>query len=114
MGSHQKSKIMENKKSISKEIEEALVEIGEKIEQLIKHASDVGADAKEEIQRKIEDLQLNKTSLEKEFRKGKQLIEREIKERRGELEPRLQESKFFLKEGIRQFGLALKAFLGSK
>lgn len=99
---------------MSKEIEEVLIEIGEKIEQLIKHASDIGEDAKEEIQKKIDDLQLNKTWLEKEFRRGKRLVEREIKEKKEELQPRLQESKFFLKEGIRQLSLALKAFLGSK
>jgi replicative DNA helicase len=105
---------MKGHKSTVNEIENALKEIGEKIEHLIKKGAEVGVEAKDEVQKKIEELKENKTTLEQEFRKAKDLLEREIKEKREDFEPRLEESKGFLKEGIRQLGLALKALMGSK
>lgn len=105
---------MENNKSTTQEIEEVLLEIGGKIEELIRKGAEAGADVKEEIEKKIKDLKENKTSLEEELQKGKELLEREFKEKRDQFEPKLEESKGFAKEGLRQFGLALKAIFGSK
>jgi archaellum component FlaC len=103
---------MKGHKSTVNEIENALKEIGEKIDQLIKKGTEVRGEVREEIEKKIEELKENKTMLEQEFRKAKDLIEHEFQEKREDLEPRLKESKSFFKEGIRQLGLALKALLG--
>lgn len=105
---------MENNKSTTQEIEEVLQEIGVKIEELIRKGADASAEVKDEIDQKIKDLKENKTTLEEELRKGKELLEREFKQKKEELEPKLEESKGFAKEGLRQFGLALKAIFGKK
>lgn len=112
--SHQSLLAMENNKSTTQEIEEVLQEIGVKIEELIRKGADASAEVKDEIEQKIKDLKENKTTLEEELRKGKELLEREFNQKKEELEPKLEESKGFAKEGLRQFGLALKAIFGKK
>lgn len=103
---------MENNKSTTQEIEEVLQEIGSKIEELIRKGTEASADVKDEIEKKIKELKENKTSLEEELQKGKALLEREFNQKREEFEPKLEESNGFAKEGLRQFGLALKAIFG--
>ena len=49
-----------------------------------------------------------------EFKKGKEILEREFKERTDDFKPKLEESKGFLKEGLKQLGLAFKALFGKK
>ena len=105
---------MEEKKSHTQDIEKVLKEIGDKIEELVQKGADAGLDAKEDIERKIQELKDNKTTLEAEFKKGKEILEREFKERTEDLKPKLEESKGFFKEGLKQMGLALKALLGKK
>ncbi|TFV96059.1 hypothetical protein E4S40_07475 [Algoriphagus kandeliae] len=105
---------MEKEKKGIQEIEKTLQEIGHKIEELIQKGADASADVKEEIEKKIAALKENKTTLEEELRKGKALLEKEFKEKREEYEPRIQESKGFLKEGLKQFGMAFKALFSGK
>lgn len=105
---------MEEQKSRAKDIESILKEIGDKIEELVKKGAEAGMDVKEDIEKKIQELKENKTTLEEELKKGKAILEREFKERKEDIEPKLKESKGFLKEGIKQFGLALKALFGKK
>lgn len=103
---------MEEKKSTTQDIEKVLKEIGDKIEELVKKGADAGSDAKDEIEKKIKDLKENKTTLEAEFKKGKEILEREFKERTDDIKPKLEVSKGFLKEGLKQIGLAFKALFG--
>ncbi|NVJ86715.1 MAG: hypothetical protein HWE15_10450 [Algoriphagus sp.] len=105
---------MEKDKKGIQEIEQTLQEIGHKIEELIQKGADASADVKVEIEKKIAALKENKTTLEEELRKGKALLEKEFNEKREEYEPRLKESKGFLKEGFRQIGLAFQALFGKK
>ncbi|SFU03093.1 hypothetical protein SAMN04489724_3454 [Algoriphagus locisalis] len=105
---------MEEKKSTTQDIEKVLKEIGDKIEELVKKGAEAGSDAKEDIERKIQDLKDNKTTLEAEFKKGKEILEREFRERTDDFKPKLEESKGFLKEGLKQIGLAIKTLLGKK
>lgn len=105
---------MEDKKSTLGDIEKVLGEIGDKIEELVKKGADAGSEVKEDIEKKIKELKENKTTLEAELKKGKELLEKEFKERKEEFEPKLEESKGFFKEGIKQFGKALKALFGKK
>ncbi len=105
---------MENKKSTTQEIEAVLKEIGGKIEELVKKGAEAGTEVKDEIEQKIKDLKDNKTSLEEELRKGKALLQREFKEKKEEMGPKLTESKGFLKEGLRQIGLGIKALFSSR
>ena len=61
-----------NNKGIS-EIEATLQEIGHKIEELVQKGKDAGSEVKEEIDKKISELKANKTSLEAELKKGKEI-----------------------------------------
>jgi hypothetical protein len=105
---------MEDQKSKIKEIEKVLKEIGNKIEELVKKGAEAGVDAVGEIDKKIQELRANKTTLEEEFKKGKALLEKEFNARKNVMEPNLKESKVFFKEGLKQFGMAIKALLGEK
>tara|TARA_R110002020_G_C15809553_1_gene732019 strand:+ start:235 stop:558 length:324 start_codon:yes stop_codon:yes gene_type:complete len=105
---------MEEKKSTTQDIEKVLKEIGDKIEELVKKGADAGLDAKEDIEKKIQELKDNKTTLEAEFKKGKEILEREFKERTEDFKPKLEESKGFLKEGLKQIGLAIRTLFGKK
>ena len=105
---------MEEEKSKSKEIELVLKEIGDKIEELIRKGADAGMDVKEEVEKKIQELKDNKTTLEEELKKGKALLEKEFRDRKEQIDPKLHESKEFFNEGMKQFGLAIKALLGTK
>lgn len=105
---------MEEHQSKAKDIEKVLKEIGDKIEELVKKGADAGMDVKDEIEKKIQELKDNKTTLEAEFKKGRDLLERELRERKEDIEPKLKESRFFLMEGFKQFGLAIKALFDKK
>jgi len=105
---------MEEKKSTTQDIEKVLKEIGDKIEELVKKGADAGIDAKDEIEKKIRDLKENKTTLEAEFKKGKEILAREFKERTDDMKPKLEESKGLFKEGLKQIGLAIKALFARK
>lgn len=105
---------MAEKKSTTQEIEKVLKEIGDKIEELVKKGAEAGADAKDEIEKKIKDLKENKTTLESEFRKGKEMLEREFKERTEDIQPKLEESKGLFKEGLKQIAQAFKTLFAKK
>lgn len=100
---------MKDQKSTVSDIEDVLQEIGDKIEELISKGAEAGQEAKVEVEKKISELKENKTTLEKELKKGKDLLAKEFKERKEEFDPRLEESKGHLMEGIKQIGLALRA-----
>ncbi|MFC3416803.1 hypothetical protein [Algoriphagus hitonicola] len=112
---------MEKDKKGIKEIEATLQEVGQKIEELIAKGAEAGADVKEEIEKKIDELRSNKTTLEAELKKGKELLQKEFEEKKEEFknkkkefEPKLKESKGFFKEGLRQIGMAFKALFKKK
>ena len=105
---------MAKKKSTTQDIEQVLKEIGDKIEELVKKGAEAGSDAKDEIEKKIKELKEDKTSLEAEFKKGKEILEREIKERSDNFKPKLEESKGFFIDGLKQIALAFKALFGKK
>lgn len=105
---------MQEKKSTAQDLEKVLKEIGDKIEELVKKGAEAGSDAKVEIEKKIQDLKENKTSLEAEFRKGKEILEREIKNRSSEFKPKLEESKGLFKEGLKQIVLAFATLFKKK
>jgi len=105
---------MGNQNSATGDIEKTLREIGDKIEELVKKGADAGIEAKEDIEAKIKELRENKTTLEAELKKGKELLEREFKERTNGFKPKLEESKGFLKEGLRQIGLAIKTLISKR
>lgn len=105
---------MEENKSTAREIENVLREIGEKIEELVRKGADAGMEAKDEIEKKIQDFKDNKTTLEEEFKKIKEILEHEYREKKEEFEPKFQESKGFFKESLRQLGLAFKTLFGNK
>lgn len=105
---------MKNQNSTISELEKTLQEIGDKIELLIKQGADAGADVKEDIEEKIKDLKNNKTTLEAELKKGKDLVMREYRERSQDFKPKLEESKGLLKDGLRQIGLAIKTLIAKR
>lgn len=105
---------MKNQNSAIGDIEKTLQEIGDKIEVLIKQGADAGSDVKEDIEAKIKDLKSNKTTLEAELRKGKDLLKREYEERTKDFKPKLEESKVLLKEGLKQIGQAVLTLFAKK
>jgi low affinity Fe/Cu permease len=105
---------MEEQNSKIKEIDKVLKEIGNKIEELVKKGAEAGVDVVGEIEKKTQELRANKTTLEEEFKNGKALLEKEFNARKNVVEPKLKESKFFFKEGVKQFGMAIKVLLGEK
>ena len=63
---------MEAKKTGFEEVESILRDIGTKIEELIEKGTQAGGEAKVEIEKKIDDLKEKRTTLEAEFKKGKE------------------------------------------
>ncbi|WP_373520263.1 hypothetical protein [Aquiflexum sp.] len=102
---------MSENKTGFEEVESLLQDIGAKIEQLIEKGTNASGEAKDEIEKKIKDLKEKKTTLEDEFIKGKEKVEKLYKE---ELEPNFQESKEHFKEGFKQLLEGIKTLLGQK
>jgi cytochrome c556 len=102
---------MSDKKTGFEEVESLLQDIGTKIEQLIEKGTNAGGEAKEEIEKKIKDLKEKRTTLEDEFKKGKEKVEKLYKD---EVEPNFQESKEHFKESFRQLLEGIKTLLGQK
>ncbi|PRY89145.1 hypothetical protein [Mongoliibacter ruber] len=105
---------MSDKKSGFDEVESLLQEIGAKIEELIEKGKEAGGEVKEDIENKINDLRDEKTTLEKEFKKGKAKVEKLYKEKKEEYEPQLSESAVHFKEGFKQILEGIRTLLGSK
>jgi chromosome segregation ATPase len=105
---------MDSKKTGFEEVESILQDIGNKIEELIEKGTQVGGEAKDEIEKKIKDLKEKRTTLEAEFQKGKEKVEQLYQEKREELEPNFSESKEHFKEGFKQLLEGVKILLGKK
>ncbi|WP_373493087.1 hypothetical protein [Aquiflexum sp.] len=102
---------MSEKKTGFEEVESILRDIGSRIEQLIEMGKTATGEAKDDIEKKIKDLKDKKTTLEGEFMKGKEKVEKLYKE---EMEPNFQESKVHFKEGFKQLLEGIKTLLGQK
>lgn len=105
---------MSAKKTSFEEVEAILKDIGAKIEELIQLGAEAGGEAKEEIERKIQDLKEKKTTLEKEFMKGKAKVEKLYNEKKADAEPNFTESAEHFKAGFSQLLEGIKVVLGKK
>ncbi|TVP50947.1 MAG: hypothetical protein EA341_06115 [Mongoliibacter sp.] len=105
---------MSDKNTGFDEIESLFQEIGTKIEELIEKGKEASGEAKVDIEQKIKDLRSKKTTLEKEFNKGKARAEKLYQEKKEEYEPTFNESMGHFKEGVKQILEGIKILLGSK
>ena len=103
---------MSERKTTTQDLEEILQEIGLKIEELLKKGTEAGAGLKDELEKKVIELKENKTSLEAELQKAKKIMEREYQDQLDRLEPRFEESKGLVKEGLEQLFDGIKVLFG--
>lgn len=105
---------MDKQNSTTQDIEKTLREIGDKIEVLVKKGAEAGLEVKKDVEVKIQELKDNKTTLEKELKKGKALVEREYRERSEDFKPKFEESKSLLIDGLKQIGKAIQTLIAKK
>ncbi len=105
---------MSEKKTGFEEVEILLQDIGGKIEELIEKGKEASGEAKVEIDKKINDLKEKKTTLEKEFRKGKAKVEKAYHEKKDEMEPNLSSAKFHFINAFKQLKEAIRILLKRK
>ncbi len=105
---------MTEKKKGFEEVESLLKDIGGKIEELIEKGAEASGEAKIEIEKKIKELKDKKTTLEKEFRKGKAKVEKAYLEKKEEMEPTLSRASVHFKIALKQLADAFKILFGRK
>lgn len=103
---------MAEKKTGFEEVEALLQDIGTKIEELIEKGKEAGGEAKDDIEEKIKDLREKRTTIEDEFQKGKEKVQKLYKEKKGEMEPSLSASLEHFKDGFKELMEGVKKLLG--
>lgn len=103
---------MSEKKTGFEEVEAILQDIGTKIEELIEKGKEVGGEAKVEIEKKVKDLKEKRTTLEDEFQKGREKVEKLYYEKKEEMEPNLSASAEHFKEGFKEILEGVRKLLG--
>lgn len=91
---------MANKKSAFDEIEKMLQDIGSKIEVLIEKGAEATGEARDEFEKKIQDLKKNRDKLEKELNDKRSHFEKKYKNKQKDVAPKLQESLKHFKDGF--------------
>jgi ribosome recycling factor len=81
---------------------------------LIALGANASGELREDIEKKIHDLKNKKTSLEEEFRKGKERMEKVYQEKMVEMDPNLKKAKKHIKNAILHFAAALKILFNRK
>jgi predicted nuclease with TOPRIM domain len=103
---------MADKKTGFEEVEALLQDIGTKIEELIDKGKEAGGEAKEDIEKKIKDLKEKRTTLEDEFQKGKEKVQKLYEGKKEEMEPNLSASIEHFKEGFKELMEGVRKLVG--
>lgn len=103
---------MAEKKTGFEEVEALLQDIGTKIEELIEKGKEAGGEAKDDIEEKIKDLREKRTTIEDEFQKGKEKVQKLYEEKKEEMEPSLSASLEHFKDGFKELMEGVKKLLG--
>jgi Skp family chaperone for outer membrane proteins len=100
---------MASKNKAVEEVEKLLRDIGIKIDELIEKGKEASGEAKKEIEKKIEELKLNKEDLERDFQNKKTKFEQLYNRKKTEMDPRFKKSGIHLREAFKQLNEAVKA-----
>ncbi len=105
---------MATKNTSFEEVEKLLQEIGHKIEELITKGAEMSGDAKVEVEKKVEELKKDRSSIEKEFQKRKKEFEEKYHSKRASVSPMLEKSKEHFLAGLKELTGAFKTLISNR
>ncbi|HSI74274.1 MAG TPA: hypothetical protein VK957_00200 [Lunatimonas sp.] len=102
---------MTKKANAFEDIEKILQDIGSKIEELIETGAEASVELRDDIEKKIQQLKVEKEKLEKEFEEKKSNFEEKYKDKKEKMEPKFKESMKHVKEAIQSLANAINALM---